>query len=224
MLNTILRGMRSLTLSLLCLLLGCSQSAPPPKPPAPASRAARAPQGPQQQAQQTPRADAAAQRVSTAASDPKIVEIAGIVMPKPPVWTWQAPTVQFRALQYSVPTSDAAGSAAELIFSVFASGDGGPIDANVKRWVSQFRTADGDEATAKIEDRQVGEIPVKMIELAGHYQGMGQAAPRPGIKQLSAIIQLPASTVFVRLIGSEATVESARSDFEAMIAGIKPQG
>lgn len=145
-------------------------------------------------------------------------------MQKPVVWTWQAPTVQFRALQYSVPSSDPAGGAAELIFSVFAAGDGGPIDANVKRWVSQFRTQDGDEVEAKIQDKVVGEIPVKLIELAGHYQGMGQAAPRPGMMQLGAIIQLPQSTVFVRIIGPEVTVEAARGDFDAMIASVRKVG
>lgn len=144
-------------------------------------------------------------------------------MPKPVTWQWQSPNVQFRALQYSVPAKGAGSGDAELIFSVFASGDGGPLDMNVKRWVSQFRNADGSEATAKIVDRTINAIPVKMIELAGSYQGMGQAAPRGGMMQLSAIVQAPGRTVFIRLVGQAETVESWRGEFDTMVNGIRTE-
>lgn len=162
-------------------------------------------------------------RVSSATSDPKLIEIGGLVMPKPVTWQWQAPTVQFRALQYAVPTKADGASDAELVFSVFAAGDGGPMDANVKRWISQFRAEDGSAAEAIISDSTVNGIAVKMIELAGLYQGMGQAAPRPGIRQLGAILRTAQGTVFIRLVGPDATVESWRSEFDAMIAGVRPQ-
>ncbi len=158
-------------------------------------------------------------KVSSAESDAKIVEIAGFVMPKPATWQWQTPSMQFRALQYSVPGVGESG-AAEVVFSVFAAGDGGPIDMNIKRWVGQFRNDDGSEAAAKIEDRTIAGLPVKWIELAGRYQGMGQAAPRPDMMQLGAILQAPDRTIFIRLVGSRATVEAARKDFEAMVAGV----
>lgn len=162
-------------------------------------------------------------RVSTATSDAKVIEVSGLVMPKPVAWQWQAPTVQFRALQYAVPTKAAGTSDAELVFSVFAAGDGGPMDMNVKRWISQFRAEDGSPAEAIIADSTVNGIAVKTIELAGLYQGMGQAAPRPGIRQLGAILRTADGTVFIRLVGPDATVESWRGEFDAMIAGVRPQ-
>ncbi len=177
-------------------------------------------QTPKASSARTPNSDAAAQTVSSAESDGKIVEIAGFVMPKPVTWQWQSPTMQFRALQYSVPGIGESSGAAEVVFSVFAAGDGGPIDMNIKRWVGQFRNDDDSEATAKIEDRTVAGMQVKWIELAGRYQGMGQAAPRPGMMQLGAILQAPDRTVFIRLVGPAATVEAARSDFQAMIDGV----
>jgi len=162
-------------------------------------------------------------RVSSATSDAKVIEVSGLVMPKPVAWQWQAPTVQFRALQYAVPAKAAGTSDAELVFSVFAAGDGGPMDMNVKRWISQFRAEDGSPAEAIIADSTVNGIAVKTIELAGLYQGMGQAAPRPGIRQLGAILRTADGTVFIRLVGPDATVESWRSEFDAMIAGVRPQ-
>ena len=222
-------------------IVGCSDSAPTPKPPTAITQvapSARAPQvqtpaassaspaagtasAPSATSSATPRADAAAQKISSSTSDAKIIEVAGLVMPKPVTWQWQSPTVQFRALQYSVPTTTPGISDAELVISVFAAGDGGPIDMNVKRWVSQFRDEDGDEAKAKIEDRTINGIPVKLLELAGRYQGMGQAAPRPGMMQLGAIIQAPGRTVFVRLVGQSETVEGARKEFEALVNGVR---
>ncbi|MSR69278.1 MAG: hypothetical protein EXS17_02905 [Phycisphaerales bacterium] len=229
-------------------LVGCGDSTAVPKPPTPvatnnaAAPDARAPQRPAavladaskraapanptgiastaQIPQPTPSVDAAAQKVSSADSDAKIVEIAGFVMPKPAIWQWQSPSMQFRALQYAVPGIGESG-AAEVVFSVFAAGDGGPIDMNIKRWASQFRNEDGSEAIAKLQERTVAGMPVKWIELAGRYQGMGQAAPRPNMMQLGAILQAPDRTVFMRLVGPAATVEAARSDFEAMVGGVQ---
>lgn len=226
------------------VLAGCGEPTAPPKPPTPVtqnSNTARAPQAPlptkasapanptgiastaqipQATPQATPQAGAAAQKVSSADSDPKIVEIAGLVMPKPATWQWQSPSMQFRALQYSVPGIGESG-AAEVVFSVFAAGDGGPLDMNIKRWVSQFRNEDGSEATAKLHERTVAGMQVKLVELAGQYQGMGQAAPRPNMMQLGAILLAPDRTVFMRFIGPAATVEAARADFDAMIGGLQ---
>ena len=50
---------------------------------------------------------------------------------------------------------------------------------------------------------------------------MGQAAPRPGMMQLGAIIQAPGRTVFVRLVGQLETVEGARKEFEALVNGVR---
>ena len=59
------------------------------------------------------------------------------------------------------------------------------------------------------------------IESAGDYMGMGAAGPRPGHMQLGAIVQAPGRNVFIKLVGPQATVESNRAAFEAMIAGMR---
>jgi hypothetical protein len=222
------------------LLVSCGEAAPPPKAPtaiAPKASSARAPQNPLASAGAASTAStssttnavrpAASDKpdfgfVSTASSDASKIEIAGLVMPKPPTWTWEAPSMQFRVLQYAVPANAGESGAAELVFSVFAAGDGGPIDANIKRWESQFRTDDGQSASAQVKEITVGVFPIRLVELAGNYQGMGQAAPRPGIMQLAGILQPPGKTIFVRLVGPSATVESARAQFMTMIEGARP--
>lgn len=159
--------------------------------------------------------------LSTATSDPKVVEIGGLVMPKPVAWIWQRPTMQFRTLQYEVPAPAGASPAAELIFSLFPSGGAGPIDANIERWINQFRAGSAEDPVTQRTELEIDGLRVIRIDLRGAYMGMGAAAPRPQTAQLGAIVEAPGANVFIRLLGPEATVESARADFDTMIAGIR---
>ena len=157
--------------------------------------------------------------VSGPDGDQTKIEVGGLTMPKPVTWVWTAPSMQFRALQYAVPALGVNAPAAELVFSVFPAGDGGPVDANLDRWANQFRSG-AAAAESKRSQATVNGMQVSRVESMGDYMGMGAAAPRPGYMQLGAIVQAPGRTVFMKVVGPQATVESNRAAFEAMIAGI----
>jgi pyruvate/2-oxoglutarate dehydrogenase complex dihydrolipoamide acyltransferase (E2) component len=157
--------------------------------------------------------------VSGPDGDQTKIEVGGLTMPKPVTWVWTAPSMQFRALQYAVPALGVNSPAAELVFSVFPAGDGGPVDANLDRWSNQFRSG-AAAAESKRSQATVNGMQVSRVESVGDYMGMGAAAPRPGYMQLGAIVQAPGLTVFMKVVGPQATVESNRAAFEAMIAGI----
>lgn len=160
-------------------------------------------------------------RTSGPQDDPTMVEVGGLSMRKPALWVWTTPTMQFRALQYAVPAVGSDASAAELVFSVFPAGDGGPVDANIDRWAGQFVNAEGNAmAPSQRSKSEVNGMTVSRIESKGAYMGMGQAAPRPGQMQLGAIVQAPGRNVFIKVVGPEATVESNRAAFDAMIASM----
>lgn len=147
--------------------------------------------------------------------------IAGISAPKPAHWTWQPPSMEFRNLQYAVPAADGKGEPAELIVSVFVGNDGGPFDANVKRWADQFRTDDGKSATPIRGERLGDGVKIHLIELKGKYQGMSAPVAKPNTLQLGAIAETPRGRVFIRLIGPEATVEANRAAWNAFIDGLQ---
>ncbi|MEN9640936.1 MAG: hypothetical protein RIR77_125 [Planctomycetota bacterium] len=157
--------------------------------------------------------------VSGPGGDQTKIEVGGLTMPKPVTWVWTAPSMQFRALQYAVPALGVNAPAAELVFSVFLAGDGGPVDANLDRWANQFRAGNA-AAESKRSQSTVNGMQVSRVESMGDYMGMGAAAPRPGYMQLGAIVQAPGRTVFMKVVGPQATVESNRAAFEAMIAGM----
>lgn len=191
-------------------------SAPAPSAPAGASAVAPAAGGvPVPAAEQS-----GGYPTSGADDDQTRIEVGGLVMPKPVTWVWTKPSMQFRALQYAVPADGVNAPAAELVFSVFPAGDGGPVGANLDRWANQFR--DGESAApAKRSESSVNGMKVSRIESVGAYMGMGAAAPRTGHMQLGAIVEAPGRNVFVKLVGPQATVESNRAAFEAMLAGAR---
>lgn len=189
-------------------------AAPPAGAPAAAAAAspAPAPEGASMQAGGYP--------VSGPDGDQTVIEVGGLRMPKPVTWVWTKPSMQFRALQYAVPANGVNAPAAELVFSVFAGGDGGPIDANLDRWANQFR--DGDAAAKSVRsEATVSGMRVLRIESVGAYMGMGAAAPRPGQMQLGAIVEAPGRNVFIKLVGPQETVESNRAAFDALLAGMR---
>ncbi len=144
----------------------------------------------------------------------------GFSFEKPAQWTWATPSMRFRQLQYSVPGTDGEG-AAELIFSVFNDGDGGPVDMNIQRWIGQFRPTDGIDARVDQRTATIDGNKVTILELEGSYAGMGAAAPRPGWAQFGAIIEAPGRNVYIRLLGPSVTVLQNAGVFEEMVTTMK---
>jgi hypothetical protein len=207
-------------------LLGGCEKAPAPKGPAPvvAKPADPAAGVPKTQTDVSVRGDlprdAGGWKVSGPDGDQTTIEVGGLTMPKPVTWVWTQPSMQFRALQYAVPANGVNAPAGELVFSVFKDGDGGPVDANLDRWANQFRAGAG-AAESKRTTQTVNGMKVWRIESVGDYMGMGAPAPRPGQMQLGAIVEAPGRKVFMKLVGPQATVESNRAAFDAMVAGAK---
>lgn len=222
------------------LALAACEEAPKPKPPAPPgsmSNQGSAPQGgaatgnggtamsgqlppshppiTNQAGGQIP--DASGWRLSTATDDPTKIEISGLEMPKPATWVWQQPTMQFRALQYSVPGAGDSKDAAELVFNQDI---GGGVEGNVNRWKGQFTGPNGAAAEPKVETKKIGDLEITIVELRGAYAGMGMPGPREGTLQLGAIINGAGRNVFIRLNGPEKTVEAERANWQKMIDGI----
>jgi hypothetical protein len=146
-----------------------------------------------------------------------------LTLPKPASWTWTKPTMAFRTLQYQVCDAAAGTPAdcADLIVSAFKKGDGGSVEANIDRWKNQFQGADGASASPVKSQRTVAGAAVTRVDLKGAWKGMGMNEARAASAQLAAAIELPQETIYIRLVGPERVVESARRNFEAMIDGLR---
>ena len=210
---------------LLLIPLSCGEKPQPRVPAPPGSQAnATAPAAPAPSITPpatAPQSDPSTWVVSGPTDDASIARCAGMEFDKPALWGWITPTMRFRTLQYTVPGTDGE-PAADLIFSVFASGDGGPVDANIDRWAGQFRPAEGMPPSERRATIEVDGMTVKMIELEGSYAGMGAAAPRPEWAQLGAIMQAPGRNIYIRLLGPQKTVMANKDAYEALIRSARP--
>jgi len=154
----------------------------------------------------------------------------GSVVPAPdpgdaPLITWQASKEwesvpnpnAMRIATYRVPASHG-GEPAELSITRA----GGSNEANIQRWLGQFGGADQEKRSTK----NVGGLPVTVIEVTGTYLGSGMTdtsgTKRPNVTLVAAIVETPGSPYFFKLLGPAATVREARRGFDALLGSIAP--
>jgi len=133
-----------------------------------------------------------------------------------------------RAATYEVPAAKGDSEPAELAVFYFGQGQGGDVDANIRRWAGQFETPDGTPVTRTPKTRKlkVAGLPVTTVDVQGTYTAsMGPMSPvktkKPGYRLLGAIVEGPEGAVFFKLTGPEKTVASAKAAFDAMVKSIR---
>ena len=146
-----------------------------------------------------------------------------------PPKTWKlGPEKPMRSATYLIPASTGDPEGGEC--AVFAN-IGGGVQANVDRWIGQFKQADGSDskAKAKTEKKTINGMPATLIELTGTFNGggamMNPGAPAPaektGYRLLGAIVEAPSGPLYFKLTGPAKTVAAAQADFMAMLNSLK---
>jgi hypothetical protein len=152
--------------------------------------------------------------------------------PEPVPLTWVDPTAwklsprksPMRKATYVVPRTGSDAEDGELAVFYFGPGQGGSVDANVDRWVKQFKEVPPDKV--KRADRQANGLVQHTVEIAsGTFDGstMSGAPSKPKEKYglLGAIVSSPGGSYFFKLTGPSATVQAARKDFYALLDSVK---
>lgn len=109
------------------------------------------------------------------------------------------------------------GTALEAKFYHFGAGQGGDVDANVKRWVSQFEgTPDVKKEEIPVADgSKVTLLTIKGTYLDGPPFG-GAKTPRADYALLGAILVGKDSPVFIKLTGPQAATTTAQESFKKL--------
>ncbi|MCE9671548.1 hypothetical protein LY474_27450 [Myxococcus stipitatus] len=153
-------------------------------------------------------------------------EAGGLTWTAPAEWATQGER-PMRAATYKVPPAKGDAEGAELAVFYFGQGQGGAVDANVKRWLGQFQTADGKpvDKAAKTKTEKLGGLPVTTVDVKGTYTGggpmMGPSTPKPGYRLLGAIVEGPEGAVFFKLTGPEKTVAASEKSFRKLLESVK---
>jgi hypothetical protein len=157
--------------------------------------------------------------VSLTKESPDIV-VAGIQWSHPGRWT-KLPPRQMRAVTYSIPTASGDAEPGECAVFYFGSQQGGDIQSNIDRWVSQFENPSAPQQSTK----KIREINATLVSVTGNYLApsgpmMESSGKKENYKLLGAIIEAPQGNVFFKFTATAKTAEAAESEFHAMIESI----
>ncbi len=151
---------------------------------------------------------------------------AGLEWSVPAKWTL-GPEKPMRVATYHVPSAQGDAEGGECYVSFFGTGQGGVVEANIERWVSQFSEPGMPEKSTK----EVNGLSVTTVRIAGTFLGSGMGMGAPGgapngspkenYRLLAAIVEAPEGMVFFKMTGPAATVGAAENDFNALIGSLK---
>src|SRR5215470_16175110 len=85
----------------------------------------------------------------------------------PAGWIEEERTSSMRVAQYRLPKAATDTEDASLVLYYFGQGQGGSTAANIERWVSQMKQAEG--SAAKQENLEVNGMKVTTVDVAGTY-------------------------------------------------------
>lgn len=146
----------------------------------------------------------------------------------PQGWQQEQPSSRMRQAQFKLP-GVGGKEAAELAVFHFP-GEGGSVEANLRRWYGQFKTADG-QAISEPADRQnftSNGLQITTVYVTGTYlkstAPMMMSGPKkelPGYAMMAAIVVHEASPWFFKATGPKETIDHWRADFTSFLKTIR---
>ena len=100
-------------------------------------------------------------------------------------------------------------------FYFFGAGQGGAVDANVKRWIGQF------QGTPEVETTKVkyGKTKVTFVFAEGTYLDgppFGQKTPKADYALYGAILEGSSAPVFIKSTGRKKSMEALKKEFKKL--------
>ena len=142
----------------------------------------------------------------------------------PAGWVSKPPASSMRVAEFTLPKTT--GDAEDATLGIFFfGGQGGNVEANLERWISQMTQPDGrpSKQVAKTTKFTSRGLAITLVELSGTYvaevtPGSSERFNKPGFRLRAAVIETKEGPYFVKLTGPEKTV--ARWD-EAFMTFLK---
>jgi len=139
----------------------------------------------------------------------------------PARWTIGADRAM-RVATYVVPPAAGDEEGAECAVSFFGTGQGGDVEMNIQRWVSQFENPSTPERnTYSVAGMDVEVVNVKGTYLAPGGPMMQSQGKKEGYQMIGAIAPAPEGMLFFKMTGPTATVTSGADEFVAMVKSLQ---
>ena len=149
----------------------------------------------------------------------------------PAAWTPRPAASSMRVAEFVVARAPGDPEDAEVIVYFFG-GSGGSVDANIERWVGQFKSDTGAAlAPPARASSSVGTLTVTQIDVSGTYvaevkPGSAERHNKPHFRMRAAVVETPKGPYFIKFTGPAKTVAQASSTFDALVKSLRfsPKG
>jgi hypothetical protein len=147
-------------------------------------------------------------------------------MTVPEGWAENPSTSSMRAAQFQLPAKGG-GESPEVVVYYFGQSGAGSVQANIDRWLSQFKQPDDKPSSevAKIEKARYAGQDASVISVSGRYVSGGMPgtppADKPDQSLLAAIVPSPQGPFYFRLIGAKGAVAAQEESFRQALDSLK---
>jgi hypothetical protein len=141
----------------------------------------------------------------------------------PDGWVKEPSSSAMRVAQYKLPKAEGDPEDAALVVYYFGATQGGAVQVNVDRWISQVQQPDGSSSKdkAKTETSTVNGLKVTTVDVSGTYTAeMAPGTPSQrndaNYRLRAAVIETPKGNYFLKLVGPAKTMgrwEQSFTDF-----------
>ena len=150
-------------------------------------------------------------------------DLGGLIGSIPEEWHAVTPSNSMRVAEYHL---HGFGGKEDGILAVFhfGSGQGGDTQANINRWISQFKSEDGIPDSRQWNQRVSG-INVERLQVSGTYNvgtmSGGSGESLQDYLLYGAIIEAPDGSYFFKLTGPRDVLEKYQESFERYISSLR---
>ena len=146
--------------------------------------------------------------------------VAGIHWSIPKRWSEQGQR-PMRVATYAIPAAEGDAETGECAVYYFGKDQGGTVDQNIERWISQFEPSGVPARSVK----DVNGMKVTLVQVAGAYLApagpmMQSSGKKENFRLLGAIVEGPEGLVFYKFTGPAKTVAGAEGEFSAMVESL----
>ena len=145
---------------------------------------------------------------------------------KPQTWTDRPAASSMRVAEFVVPKAAGDAEDGELIVYYFGGG-GGNVQANIDRWIGQFKPDPGAK-THETESITINGLKITTVAVQGTYiaevrPGSTERHNKPGFSMRAAVVETPKGPYFIKLTGPTATIQQARTAFDQFLKSLRFQ-
>jgi hypothetical protein len=155
--------------------------------------------------------------ISAYAEAPAQFSVSTFTFTRPDGWKQVEPKSQMRKAQLEVP-GKGGGKSADVTFFFFGGGQGGDVQSNAQRWLSQFNST--SKEVQKIEPQEINGMKVTFVSTEGTMKASpisGITEDQPDSALSGAILEHAEGPVFVKMTGPLTLVKESQEKFMSLI-------